>query len=101
MAGLDLSSLSNLQSNLTSLLPTSGDILQNLAVGAGASVVMAGLKSGAGQDAIDPLHLFHSATPANNPNAVIGPTASASAFTQMGPQGQAAFLAAGGHVVAG
>lgn len=99
--GFDVSSLSSLSSSLGNLIPSSSDILQNVALGAATSVVLAGMKSSAGQDAIDPLGLFHQHAPANNPNAMVGPTVTASAFAAMPPATQAQLAAAGVHIVAG
>jgi len=99
--GFDLSSLSSLSSSIGSLIPSSADILQNVALGAATSVVLAGMKSSAGQDAIDPLGLFHKDAPANNPNAVVGPTITASAFATMAPAVQAQLAASGVHIIAG
>lgn len=102
---LDLSALGPI--NLGAILPSTSDIATNLALGAATSVVLAGVKSNAGQDALDPLHLFHHDAPpptpaqVNNPNVVVGPTATASALGALSPQGQAQFWASGGHLVAG
>jgi hypothetical protein len=103
--GLDLTSLSSLTSSLGALVPNSSDILQNVALGAATSVVMAGMKSQAGADALDPLQLFHKdapqVSPANNPNAVVGATITASAFAALPAGTQAQLTAAGVHIVAG
>lgn len=99
--GLDLSSLSALSSSLGSLIPSSSDVIQNVALGAATSIVLAGIKSSAGQDAIDPLGLFHKDAPANNPNAVVGPTVTASAYAAMPAAVQAQLAASGVHIVAG
>lgn len=98
MAGIDLSSLSGLTKNLGDLMPSGQDLIQNLMLGAGVSVVTKGIQAG-GLSSLDPLGLFPH--PANNPNAVTGPTISASAFSMLNAQGQASFLAAGGHIIAG
>jgi hypothetical protein len=54
--------------NLTGILGDAGnllgsvsgqDIAQNLILGAGTTLILSGMKSGAGQDALDPLHWFH------------------------------------------
>lgn len=98
MAALDLTGI---ESALTGLVPSTNDILQSIAVSAASGVILSGLKNQIGTGALDPLGLFNKAAPANNPNAVTGPTASASAFAAMPPAAQAAFLAAGGHIVNG
>src|SRR5512139_3658718 len=97
--------LSNI--DLTKILPSSGDLLNNLALGAATSVVLAGVKSQAGQAALDPLGLFHRNDPApqvaqaNNPSVVIGPTVTASAFAMLPPATQAQLTASGVHIIAG
>jgi hypothetical protein len=97
----DLSSLSVLGSSLSTLIPSSTDIISNVALGAATSVVLAGLKSSAGESALDPLGLFHSVQPANNPNAVVGPTITASAFAALPAATQAQLTASGVHIIAG
>lgn len=96
---VDVSSvLSNV--NLNALLPSSGEILNNLALGAATSVVLAGIKTSAGKDALDPLGLFHGKE-SNNPSAVVGPTITASAFAMLPPATQAQLTASGVHIIAG
>ena len=105
MAGLDLSSLSGLTSNIGSLLPSGSQIMENVLVGAAGSVVLKGLQAG-GASTLDPMGLFHTTTPANNPNAIVGTTATSAALAAMA-QADAAnktnlvatFFASGGHVV--
>lgn len=104
MAAIDFGSLA---SSLAGVLPNNEQIIQQVAVGAASGVVLAGLKAQVASGALDPLGLFpHQAnapapTPANNPNATVGPTITASAFSSLTPAAQGAFLAAGGHIVAG
>ena len=87
--------------DLTNLIPSSTDHMQQVAIGAGASVVLAGLKSSAGMDAIDPLHIIHKDAPNNNPNNIVGATVTASAFAALPPAAQASLSASGVHIVAG
>ena len=105
--GLDLSSFGNLTSNLGSLVPSSGAIIQQVALGAAASVVLKGLQAGGAQQ-LDPLGLFHpkgeAAAPiaaTNNPAITSGPTITASAFASLPPASQSMMLASGVHVIAG
>lgn len=42
-------------------------ILDNLVVGAGGTLLLSGLQTQAGQDAIDPAHLFHKPATATSP----------------------------------
>lgn len=93
--------LTGVLSDLSSAIPSSQDVLQQVMVGAGASVVLAGLKTNAGMDAIDPLHIIHKDTPNNNPNNVVGPTITSSAFGALTPQARAQVLASGVHIVSG
>ena len=93
--------LTGVVGDLGNLIPSSTDVLQQVIVGAGASVVLAGLKTNAGMDALDPLHIIHKDTPNNNPNNVVGPTITASAFSSLPPASQTQVLASGVHVVAG
>ena|SRR5438874_13009479 len=97
---LDLSNFGGLVSNLGSLLPSQESIIQNVALGAATSVVIAGLKSDSGKNALDPLGLFHGRE-ANNPSSVVGPTVTASAFASLPPATQAQLAASGVHIVAG
>ena len=96
--------LTGIVGDLGNLIPSSGDIVQQLIIGAGATTLLAGMKSSAGQDALDPMHLFHHdpvPTPTNNPNVVIGPTITASAFASLPPATQQMMMSNGAHVVAG
>lgn len=103
--GLDLSGgLSSILGDL----PTSQQILQNVALGGVTTVILSGLKSAAGQDAVDPLHLIfkppqQQAQPATNStpatSAVPVPTATQAAFNAMSPASQVQFLQLGGHVI--
>lgn len=104
MAGLDLSSLGNLNANLGALLPDPASVLQNIGVSLAAGVALAGVKAKLADGTIpDPFHLAGGqgapAANANNPNQVVGPTATAAAINAMTPAAQAAFFAAGGHLV--
>ena len=98
MASFDFSGL---VSGLAAAMPSQESVIQNVALSAASGVVLAGLKQQVGSGALDPIGLFHgnSVTPSNNPNNITGPTATAAALNAMGPAAQAAFFAAGGHVV--
>jgi hypothetical protein len=95
--------LTGILSDLSSAIPSSSDILQQVMIGAAATTVLAGIKTQQGQDAIDPLHIFHkdTVTPTNNPNNIVGPTVTSSAFAAMPPASQQMLLSNGVHVVAG
>ena len=83
-------------------LPSSTDIAQQVLLSGGASVVLAGLASSAGQNAIDPLHLIfkQAATPAASvaPAQNI-PTITGAAFAALPVASQQSLLAAGVHIV--
>jgi hypothetical protein len=82
--------LTGIVGDLTSLIPSSGDLIQQVILGAGAGVVLAGLKSSAGLDAIDPLHIVpRPAVPATNTS----PAIPASVSTIVGKTMPAAALA--------
>lgn len=84
---------------ILSALPSTNDIAQQLLLGAGTSVVMAGLSSSAGQNAIDPLHLIFKTTTTPNAAAPVIPTITGSAFAALPAASQASLLAAGVHIV--
>jgi hypothetical protein len=88
--------LTGVVGDLSSLIPSSSDILQQVLLGAGASVVLAGLKTQAGVDAVDPLHIFHK----DGGSTVVGKTIPASAFASLDANGKSAVLAAG-YVITG
>lgn len=54
-----LPNLSGVFADIGNLIPSQGAVLDSLLAGAAGTVVLSGLKSGEGQDAVDPLHLFH------------------------------------------
>ncbi len=89
--------LTGVVGDLSSLIPSSSDVLQQVIVGAGASVVLAGLKTQAGVDAIDPLHIFHK----DGGSTIVGKTIPASAFNALDAAGKAQVLASGVSIVAG
>ena len=88
--------LTGVLGDLAGALPSSSDVLQQVLLGAGASVVLAGLKTNAGLDAVDPLHIIHK----DGGAAVVGKSISSAAFTALDPTGRAQVLAAG-YVIAG
>ena len=76
--------------NLTGVLGDAGnllgsisgqDIASNLILGAGTTLILSGMKTGAGQDALDPLHWFHH-NPA--PSTTAAPAAPVSGVVQGG-----------------
>ena len=89
--------LTGVLSDLSSAIPSSSDVLQQVLLGAGASVVLAGLKTQAGVDAIDPLHLIpgHSVNGQANVSSVVGKSITGAAFSTLPAASQAAVLAAG------
>ena len=86
--------LTGVLGDLTSLIPSSGDILNQVIIGAGASVILSGLKTSAGLDAVDPLHLIPRpavAATATSPaipasvSTIVGKTMPASALKGLSP----------------
>jgi hypothetical protein len=100
--------LTGMLGDLTSLLPNSNDLLQQIILGAGASVVLSGLKTNAGLEAIDPLHLIprpavpatdtHPAVPATV-SAVVGKTVTGAVFASLTPAVQDRMMSQGYTVV--
>jgi hypothetical protein len=88
--------LTGILSDLTSAIPSSSDVLQQVLLGAGASVVLAGLKTNAGLDAVDPLHIIHK----DGGATVVGKSISSAAFAGLDAATKAQVLAAG-YVIAG
>lgn len=95
--------LTGVLSDLSSVIPSSSDVLQQLLVGAGASVVLAGLKTNAGMDAIDPLHIIHKdpASGAVAGTTITGKTVPQSLWALMSPQQQQQLASMGYTTVAG
>jgi hypothetical protein len=100
--------LTGIVSDLGSLIPSSGDIMQQVIIGAGAGVLLAGLKSNAGLDAIDPLHLIpRPAVPATatspavpaSVSTVVGKTVTGSVFASLTPAIQDRMMSQGYTVV--
>jgi hypothetical protein len=90
--------LTGVMGDLASVLPSTSDVLQQVLIGAGASVVLSGLKTTAGMDAVDPLHIIHK-DPATV-STVVGKSITAAAFNALSAASQAQVLAAG-YVIAG
>lgn len=88
--------LGSVLGTLGSVLPTNNEIANQLVTATAGTVILAGLKSGAGQDAVDPLHLFHQ----NGTSTVIGKSITAAAFGALDAASKAQVLAAG-YVIAG
>ena len=95
--------LTGILSDLSSVIPSSSDILQQLMIGAGASVILSGLKTQAGMDAVDPLHIIHKdpATGAVVGSTVTGKTIPQSLWALMTAPQQAQLSALGYTTVAG
>lgn len=89
--------LTGILSDLSSAIPSSSDVLQQVLLGAGASVVLAGLKTNAGLDAIDPLHIIHKD---GTQTISGGKSITSAAFAALPAATQQAVLAAG-YVIAG
>lgn len=71
--------LTGVLSDLSSAIPSTSDVLQQVLIGAGASVVLSGLKTQAGMDAVDPLHIIHK----DGGSTIVGKTIPASALANL------------------
>ena len=69
----------SLLGGLGQVLPSTNELANQVALGAATSVVLAGLKSQAGLDAVDPLHIFHK----DGSSTVVGKTIPASALATL------------------
>jgi len=76
------------------------DVVASIAAGALGTVVLSGMKTGAGQDALDPLHIFHHA-PSGTSGVVQGKVMVSSQFTKLDAGTQQALLAAGYSIIPG
>jgi len=95
--------LTGIVGDLTNLIPSSNDLLQSLIAGAAGTVVLSGLKSQEGQNALDPLHLFHH-TPASGAPAtgvVQGQVMTMSKFLTLNPDQQKMLQAMGFTIIPG
>lgn len=86
--------------NILSALPSSNEVANQLVTGAVVSTILAGAKSPDGQNALDPLHIFHQQTPAGS-TMVVGKTMPISAFNQLDAAGKQAVMTAGYSLVNG
>lgn len=80
------------------------DIVQSILAGAAGTVVISGLKSSGGQDAVDPLHLFHHNPPAGGAPAtgvVQGNVITMSKFMALTPDQQKMFQALNYTIIPG
>jgi hypothetical protein len=76
------------------------DIVQQVAVGALGTVVLSGAQTSGGQDALDPLHIFHHA-PSNTTGVVQGNVIKMSAYQALTPDQQKMFAALNYTVIPG
>lgn len=83
-------------SAILAALPSPSAIAGAAMTSAAGSIIVSGLQSSAGQNALDPLHLIFK--PAQ-PNGAPTPTISAAAFAALPPTSQAELLQAGVHIV--
>lgn len=101
---LDFSQLTSVIGNA---LPNNTQIVQQVLTGALAGVAISGFQAQMKSGALpDPLHLATPAAPAapqvnNTPAVTVSPTITASAFQALNAASQGAFLASGGHIIAG
>ncbi len=65
--------LTGIFSDAANLLPSQNDLISQLIAGAAGTVVISGLQSAQGQDAVDPMHLFHKPAQPATPTAPAQP----------------------------
>ena len=95
--------LTGIVGDLTNLMPSGSDLIQQIILGAGASVVLSGLKTNSGMDAVDPMHIFHHPATPTAPattSVVVGKTVTGSVFASLTPAIQDRMMAQG-YTVAG
>ena len=98
MAGiLDILNPANISAALPANFTT--DLASNIALGAASTVVLSGLKSAAGQDALDPLHIFHKDASGASMQTTVGKSISASAYAALPQADKDAVRAAGYNIV--
>ncbi len=68
-----MANLTGIFADAANLLPSQNDLLSQLIAGAAGTVVISGLQSAQGQDAIDPMHIFHKPAVAATPTAPAQP----------------------------
>ena len=100
-------------SDITAVLPSTQDVLQQVALSAATGVVVAGIKNQAANGSLDPLGLFHQqapaapAVPAPVAPVAVAPTTiphtkvAASVWATMSPSDKAMLTASGVEIVAG
>jgi len=95
--------------DISAILPSTNDILQQVALSAASGVIIAGIKNQAGNGALDPLGLFNHPAPAAPVAApvAIAPTViphtavAASVWATLSPADKAMLTASGVSIVAG
>ena len=88
--------LTGIFQDVANAIPGKDELINQIIAGAAGTVVLSGLKSQSGQDAVDPLHLFHHDT---NTSTVIGKSITAAAYGQLSDADKAAVRAAGYVIV--
>ena len=91
-----------MMSGILSAMPSASAIASNVATGAIGTLILSGLQSTGGQNALDPLHLIFkpnttTVTPASTTTAPV-PTISAAAFASLPPATQQMLLTQGAHI---
>ena len=89
-------------SSILGAMPSASAIAAQVATGVAGTVILSGLQSESGQNALDPLHLIFkpnttTVTPASTTTAPV-PTISAAAFASLPPATQQMLLAQGAHI---
>lgn len=96
--------LTGIFADAANLLPSSNDLLQQIIAGAAGTVVLSGLQTAQGKDAIDPLHIFHKPADNNGPAAsgfVQGKVMTMGQFMALSPDNQKMIQAMGFTIIPG
>lgn len=96
-----MANLTGVFADIGNLIPSQGDLLNSIIAGAAGTVVLSGLKSQEGQNALDPLHLFHAKDSGTQGAVQGGPVMVASQFSKLDPGTQQALLAAHYTIIPG
>ena len=97
--GMNLTGIFSDVGNLASSISMQ-DVVGSIAAGALGTVVLSGVQTEKGQDAIDPLHIFHHA-PTKTTGVVQGKVMAASAFSKLDPATQTTLLTNGYSIIPG
>jgi hypothetical protein len=92
-----------MMNGILAAMPSASAVASSVATGAIGTVILSGLQSSGGQNALDPLHLIFkpnvtTTTAAGATTVAPTPTISAAAFASLPPATQQMLLAQGAHI---